>query len=144
MFRKVLIAIDEDGHAEAVVHYGGQLAQDVHGEVVVFHVVQPPPTYATQAGMYLPEGELRRAATEHGREVLRTAAEKLPAEVPSRLVVKYGEHSAWREIVQAAEREQADVIVLGAHSQANFARPVLGSTAEKVSRHVKVPVLLVR
>ena len=73
-----------------------------------------------------------------------TAAEKLPAEVPSRLVVKYGEHSEWREIVQEAEREKVDVIVLGAHSQGSFPRPVLGSTAEKVSRHVKVPVLLVR
>jgi universal stress protein A len=144
VFRKVLIAIDEDAHAEAAVRYGGQLAHDLDGQVVVFHVVRPPPTYATQAGMYLPEGELRRAATEHGREVLRQAAEKLPEGLPSRLVVKYGEHSEWREIVLEAEREQADVIVLGAHSQGNFPRPVLGSTAEKVSRHVKVPVLLVR
>lgn len=143
MFAKILIAIDEDEHAEAAVRMGGQVAGTA-GQVVVFHVVRPPPTYALQAGFYLPAGELRRAATAHGQEVLRGAAAALPEGVAHRLVVKYGEHSPWREIVQEAEREHADLIVLGAHSQGTFPRPVLGSTAEKVSRHVKVPVLLVR
>jgi nucleotide-binding universal stress UspA family protein len=143
MFEKVLIAIDEDEHAEAAVRMGGQMARE-GGQVVVFHVVRPPPTYALQAGFYLPAGELRRAATEHGQEVLRQAAAALPKGVAHRLVVKYGEHPAWREIVVQAEREGADLIVLGAHSQGTFPRPVLGSTAEKVSRHVKAPVLLVR
>jgi nucleotide-binding universal stress UspA family protein len=143
MFEKILIAIDEDPHAEAAVRMGGRMA-GTSGQVVVFHVVRPPPTYALQAGFYLPAGELRRAATEHGHEVLRAAATALPDTVKPRLVVKYGEHPAWREIVHQAEREHADLIVLGAHSQGTFPRPVLGSTAEKVSRHVKVPVLLVR
>lgn len=144
MFERVLIAIDEDEHAEAAVRMGGQLAHDVNGEVIVFHVVPSPPTYATQAGFYLPPGELQRAATEHGHEVVRRAAAALPQGVPVRLVVKYDGHAPWREIVLAAERERAGVIVLGAHSQANFPRPTLGSTAEKVSRHVGVPVMLVR
>lgn len=144
MFDRVLIAIDEDSHAHAAVRIGGRLAKDLQGSVIVFHVVPPPPTYATQAGLYLPAGELRKAATEHGKEVLREAAQHLPDDVPSRLVVKYGEHSPWREIVQVAERERADLIVIGAHSQGTLKRPTLGSTAEKVSRHVTVPILLVR
>jgi nucleotide-binding universal stress UspA family protein len=143
MFDKILIAIDEDEHAEAAVRMGGRMVGE-SGQVVIYHVVRPPPTYALQAGFYLPSGELRRAATEHGQEVLRQAAVALPAGIEPRLVVKYGEHPAWREIVVQAEREHADLIVLGAHSQGTFPRPVLGSTAEKVSRHVKVPVLLVR
>jgi nucleotide-binding universal stress UspA family protein len=143
MFEKILIAIDEDEHVESAVRMGGRMAA-TGGQVVLFHVVRPPPTYALQAGFYLPAGELRRAAIEHGQEVLRAAAESLPKGVEHRLVVKYGEHSAWREIVHEAEREGADLIVLGAHSQGTFPRPVLGSTAEKVSRHVKAPVLLVR
>lgn len=144
MFDTVLIAIDDDTHARSAVRIGGRLARDLQGRVIVFHVVPPAPTYATQAGFHLPAGELRRAATEHGKEVLQEAAQHLPDDVPSRLMVKYGEYSPWREIVAAAERERADLIVIGAHSQGALKRPTLGSTAEKVSRHVTVPVLLVR
>ena len=144
MFDTVLIAIDEDSHAHEAVRIGARLAMDLKGSVVVFHVVPPPPTYAMQAGFYLPAGELRKAATEHGKEILQEAATHVPDGVPTRLVVKYGEHSPWREIVQVAEREKADLIVIGAHSQGTLTRPTLGSTAEKVSRHVRVPILLVR
>ncbi len=144
MFDTLLIAIDEDSHAHTAVQIGGRLAKDLQGDVILFHVVPPPPTYALQAGFYLPPGELRKAATDHGKELLQEAAVPLPEGVPNRLVVKYGEHSPWREIVQMAERELADLIVIGAHSQGTLTRPTLGSTAEKVSRHVKVPILLVR
>jgi nucleotide-binding universal stress UspA family protein len=144
VFDTVLIAIDEDSHAESAARIGGRLAQDLQGEVILFHVVPPPPTYALQASFHLPAGELQRAATEHGKEVLHAAARHLPEGLPSRLVVKYGEYSPWREIVNVAARELADLIVIGAHSQGALARPSLGSTAEKVSRHVTVPVLLVR
>lgn len=144
MFDTVLIAIDEDSHAHAAARIGGRLAQDLQGRVVLFHVVPPPPTYTAQIGFLLPPGELRKAATEHGKEVLQEAAKHLPDELEARLVVKYGEHSPWREIVDVAKREGADLIVIGAHSQGALQRPTLGSTAEKVSRHVTVPVLLVR
>ena len=144
MFDTLLIAIDKDSHAHTAVRIGGRLARDLQGDVIVFHVVPPPPTYALQVAFHLPPDELRKAATEHGKEVLEEAAQHVPEGVPSRLVVKDCEHSPWREIVAMAQREMADLIVLGTHSQGKLARPTLGGTAEKVSRHVTVPVLLVR
>jgi nucleotide-binding universal stress UspA family protein len=144
MFDTVLVCVDEDSHLSHVAGLAGRLVQERGGTVVLFHVVRPPPTYALQAGLHLPSGELQRAATEHGHEVLRRAEAELPAGVDCRLKTKYAEHSVWREIVTAAEREQADLIVMGAHSQGAIPRPVLGSTAEKVARHVTVPVMLVR
>ncbi len=144
MFDTILIAIDEDSHANEAVRIGGRLAEQLRSRVILFHVVRQPPTYALQAGFYLPPDELRKAATEHGKEVLEKAGAQLPDAVPSRLLVKYADFSPWREIVQLSERERADLIVLGAHSQGALQRPTLGSTAEKVSRHVRVPILLVR
>jgi nucleotide-binding universal stress UspA family protein len=144
VFETILIAIDEDSHAHEAVRIGGRMAERLGSRVILFHVVPQPPTYAMQAGFYLPPFELRKAATEHGKAVLEQAATHLPDAVPSRILVKYAEYSAWREIVQLAERERAELIVLGAHSQGALQRPSLGSTAEKVSRHVRVPILLVR
>jgi len=47
-------------------------------------------------------------------------------------------------ILKAAEEWAADVIVLGTHGRTGLQRVVLGSVAENLVRHCKVPVLLVR
>ena len=47
------------------------------------------------------------------------------------------------EIVKAARRRRADLIVLGTRGAGNVARMLLGSTAQRVLRQARVPVLAV-
>ncbi|MCW3478219.1 universal stress protein [Neisseriaceae bacterium JH1-16] len=47
-------------------------------------------------------------------------------------------------ILKAAEDWAADVIVVGTHGRTGLQRVMLGSVAETLARHCKVPVLLVR
>lgn len=51
---------------------------------------------------------------------------------------------AWWEICMAAERESADLIVIGSHGHTGVAAIELGSVAERVVRHAPCPVLVVR
>jgi nucleotide-binding universal stress UspA family protein len=51
--------------------------------------------------------------------------------------------SAHRSIVDYT-KEHAQLVVMGTHGRSGFANYFLGSTAEKVVRHVKMPVLTVR
>jgi universal stress protein A len=48
------------------------------------------------------------------------------------------------EICQAAEREPADLIVMGSHGRTGLAHVFLGSVAERVVRHARCPVLVAR
>lgn len=48
------------------------------------------------------------------------------------------------EILQTAEEQHADLVVLGSHGHSAIQRFLLGSVAERVARHAPCPVLLVR
>ena len=48
------------------------------------------------------------------------------------------------EIVQVAESEQVDMIVMGTTGRTGISRLLLGSTAEQVLRHAPCPVLMVK
>ena len=48
------------------------------------------------------------------------------------------------EILRAARRRRADLIVVGTHGRSGFARAVLGSVAARVVTLARCPVLTVR
>ncbi|MFD1513950.1 universal stress protein [Halomarina rubra] len=73
---------------------------------------------------------------EHAREV----AAEYDREVRTESTV--GEDA--RMIVEYAEREDPDVIVMGSHDRSAPARFLLGSVADHVARRSPVPVLLVK
>ncbi len=47
-------------------------------------------------------------------------------------------------IVEAAESEAVDVILVGAHTRGKLGRLLMGSVSEHVARHAPCPVLIVR
>ena len=72
--------------------------------------------------------EARELADDYDREV---AAESEIGD-PKRIIVEY------------ADEEDVDHIVIGAHGRTEEERPVFGSTAEIVARRAAVPVTLIR
>ncbi len=65
----------------------------------------------------------------------------IPAEIPWRAAVIRGD--IYRKILEAAEEEQADLIVMAAHSH-HLGDFLIGSNAERVTRHARCSVYLVR
>jgi nucleotide-binding universal stress UspA family protein len=51
---------------------------------------------------------------------------------------------AYKGIVQAAETQEADLIIVGSHGRNGLQKLFLGGTANKVSSHATQPVLVVR
>jgi nucleotide-binding universal stress UspA family protein len=62
--------------------------------------------------------------------------------VVTRTSVIEGRRAA-HEILQAAERLGVDLVVMGSHGRSGIKRALLGSVAEEVARHSRVPVVLV-
>jgi nucleotide-binding universal stress UspA family protein len=57
--------------------------------------------------------------------------------------VEWGDHPA-EALLSLADREKADVIVVGTHGRSGLSRLVMGSVAERLVRHSSVPVIPIR
>jgi nucleotide-binding universal stress UspA family protein len=96
--------------------------------------------------LVLPSGAFR-ARVDQVRDRREAAAQGLVERgrqvgVPVSFLVWTGEPG--ESIVAAAEAEDIDVILVGAHTRGAIGRFLMGSVSEHVARHAPCPVLIVR
>jgi universal stress protein A len=115
-----------------------EMAERFSAELIVVHAITPMTTAAEHS---LPSAF--KDLEEKARKALeKIIGEKVPGTLRSRIRLVYGRPAD--EIVQAAEDEGADMIVIATHGQTGWARFFFGSVAEKVVRLAECPVLTVR
>lgn len=139
----LLIATDFSEAAEAAEAQGVDLARRLGAEVVYVHVGTEPSLYGESPfGMVrvqaVFEAQHRWATAELEGRVQRAGAQGVTA----RYVLSAG--VPYQEIVKAAEKERADMVVIGTHGRTGLERVFLGSVAERVVRLAPCPVLTVR
>jgi nucleotide-binding universal stress UspA family protein len=131
---RILLATDFSPGSARARAFASMLARRLGAELVVAHVSEP---LAIVPGSDLAAEEV--AQTE--RELDRVVGELKREGVAARGTVVPGEPAT--EIVALAEREHADLIVLGTHGRSGLAHVLLGSVAERVLRRARCPVLAV-
>jgi nucleotide-binding universal stress UspA family protein len=143
LYRTILMATDfsqcsEDAFQEAV-----SLAKDAGAVLRVLHVYQPPTTAVVPFATVEMYEELDREAREDAGRTLdlwtRRATDRGVRATP---VLRRG--IADVEIVDAAIRERADLVVLGTHGRRGASRLLLGSVASRVIAEAPCPVLTIR
>lgn len=140
-FQKILIAIDDDPIANQAADAGLELARSLHAEVALIHVVDPSLGLgATDAGI-VGEDIIRHDRDEGARVMANFCARLDPETRVSQFIPEGPPHS---EIVKAASRWQADLIVIGSHGRRGIRRALIGSVAEAVVRQAPCPVLVIR
>lgn len=112
------------------------LARDHGAKLVLLHVSRPP---APGAGT-LQQAELNAHIEEAQRRLAAEVAQLAAGPLEGRVVT--GEPGV--EIVVAARRYDADLIVMGTHSQVDIGRPCIGSVAEHVIRNAPCAVLTLK
>ena len=142
-YRKILVAVDGSAASGKGLAEALRLAGET-SSVCILHVVDDLPAVAGMA----PSAwmDLLPALRRQGREILEAAQKTAKAagvEAAGVLREIVG-GSAAGEIVGEAEKQGADLIVLGTHGRRGLARVVVGSDAETLVRETTVPVLLVR
>ncbi len=133
----ILVPTDFSYAADRALHYAVQLARRQRAQVALLHVVAPaaiPSRFLTSVRTDLPQ------LAELSREHLARLARRMGIR-PRRAAVKTGQ--AAEEILRYADELGADLIVIGARGHSKLDRLLIGTTAERVVRHARCPVLVV-
>jgi nucleotide-binding universal stress UspA family protein len=140
-YRNIVIATDGSENTQRAISYGIEIAKLSGAIVHALYVVD------TSSFSAMPMD----AGWEEMYEILRKEGEKAvydvkergeAAGVEVREVLEEGHPST--EIINFAEKNDIDLIVMGTLGKTGLDRFLLGSVAEKVVRNSKVPVLVVR
>ena len=122
----IVLASDASPASEAAEGQAIELAARLGGRLVVISVVGGAPSV--------------RAARQLSVESIVQRARAAGAEATGLC----WEGDAGETIVEAAEAESADLIVVGTHERGAVGRLFLGSVSDHVVRHARCPVMVVR
>lgn len=136
MPKTILVPLDGSPLAERALPYAETIARQMHAPLLLVRMLALPTSAAALAmptGDFLPEAEA----------YLETQAARLIAHgISTDTRVLYAD--AAEGILQEAESQGADLIVMATHGRTGLGRLVFGSVAEQILRRTKTPLLLVR
>jgi nucleotide-binding universal stress UspA family protein len=154
--KRILYATDLSENARYAFSYAASLADRYNAQVTVLHVLEDiSTTFNLHISGYLGAEEWAQLQAEKEGTLLDTISERLNAfcsEAQNRmeqckfivekiLVVK-GVPAV--EILNQAEANDVDMIIMGTHGYGVFKDALLGGTARRVVRRSPVPVMVVR
>jgi len=138
MYEKILVPLDGSELAEVALPYAEALAGRLGSEVVLVHVCESAQEqYHHMHQLYI--GKMVAATKSGAKKYLEKPGDK---SITVRSAVLDG-HPAER-IVDFADEEDIDLIIIATHGWSGVRRWVLGSVADKVMRATKRPVALIR
>ncbi len=142
--KTILVPCDFSAYAEHAFQWALGLAERLGAKVVLVHAAPSFSHLAYPESVYvidlakMEEEIIADAEKRLGEFVAKKGASTVAVEIRAVLGDPF-----W-EICQAAEREHADLIVMGSHGRTGLAHVLLGSVAERVVRHAPCPVLVAR
>jgi nucleotide-binding universal stress UspA family protein len=142
-FSTILFATDFSENSDLAFDYALTLARQSSAHLVVIHVINEP---VDLRGFYVPHisfDNLEKEIEDGANRMMEKFCES-----------KLGDYSAYEtkictgvpheEILKQADERNASLIVLGTHGRSGLDHILFGSTAERVVRQAKCPVLTVR
>lgn len=134
MLKKILAPTDFSDISAAGVRYACKLAKDTGAEIVVFNVDVLDESNRVD----------KREMEQHKKRLAEFVAEKIGDAglgLKMRQVVDAGQ--PFGAIVDCAEKEGVDLIVMSSHGRSGLSRMLIGSVTDKILRGSPCPILVV-
>jgi len=143
LVNRILVPIDFSVHSKNALKYAVPLAEHVDAELHLVYVVEPS-IYPADLGfgqVVLPgtEDEMRQRGAEELEELI---GEEIGDRVMATYAVRTG--NPHQEILAEADDKAVDLIVVATHGHSGVEHLLFGSTAERIVRKARCPVLTIR
>lgn len=138
--QRVLVPYDFSDYSELALQCALSLAQEYQAELHLLHVLPPHTVTEPEIAWYPKQGE---SAYHNAARRLQRA---VPAEAQLWCQVKHAvsEGHPYREVLNYAEKNEIDLISIGAHGAGFGMRALFGSNVDRVLRQAPCPVLVAR
>ncbi len=144
LYQHILVPIDGSETSMVAMKEAIKLGKALNSKITVVQVMALDPFIAD---VYVKTGqtnELIERTRTYLLDILEKAKQEFANEgitVETKLLEGFVVH---KEIIQAAQDLNADLIVMGSHGRTGVRKLVLGSVAQKVLGESHIPVLIVR
>ncbi|RII26729.1 MAG: universal stress protein [Geobacter sp.] len=140
---KILFATDFSENSEHAFEYAISLARQFNAKLYLVHVINEP---VDLRGFYVPHISFEKLEKE-----IEEGAEKMMQKFCQAKMADFTNYESliiagipYEEILKKAEAENISLIVLGTQGRKGLDHFLFGSTAERVVRSAKCPVMTVR
>jgi nucleotide-binding universal stress UspA family protein len=138
MAKSILVPIDFSESSVRALRHAAGLAERDGAELTLLNVVEEPQSVRAMDAV----DRQRREEQSRARQLQQLAERELPARQTVKIEVLEGDPP--QEIVRLANRQHADLIVLGLGRWRGLRRWLHGRIAARISREACCPVLLLK
>ena len=148
LYKHIVVAIDGSRTSLSALAHAASLAEISDAKMTPVNIANPS-EYMYLAPEYLQNESYESAALTQGGEVL-DHAEKIAREAGVKNVERYlatstkGARDMAQQLIDYANENGADLIVLGTHGRTGLMHLLMGSFAETVMRQSTLPLLVLR
>ena len=142
MKNKVFIAVDLSEHSAMIIHKGIEFAKKMDALVVIGTIIPIFIDYLQSEMALIPNqwDEIYNTQKTHALNELKKIQSK-NTDIIIDLLVEVGNPKL--DVIERANDAKANYIVVGTHGRTGLSHTIIGSTAEYIIRHARVPVLVV-
>jgi nucleotide-binding universal stress UspA family protein len=141
MYKKILVPLDGSPLAEAVLPHAQALAKSEGAEIVLLSVPVTPSLELLARSPGLANRVIEESEKET-EEYLEAETVKLTRE-GSKVTSIMREGPIPEVILKVADEVHADVIAMSTHGRSGVQRWLMGSVADRVVHHSRIPVMLI-
>jgi nucleotide-binding universal stress UspA family protein len=141
--QKILFPIDFASHFETLLPWVSTFAEKFEAVVYVLFVAQDLSNFSS---FYVPHGNIesfQQEAVASARKKMAAVAQQSFKKFP-RLETRVELGAPATKILELADKEKIDLIIMGAHGRKGLDRAIFGSVAAKVVKGAPCPVMTIR
>ena len=140
--KRILLPVDGTTTCGKAIKYARDLAENFESEVIIFNSQEVIPTFVWLNDPVIvnnTEYDPERIAKEIVEETSKCFEN---SDVKLKLITRIGDPA--HTILEIADEENCDLIIMSTHGMKAVKRFLLGSVTNKIVHHAEIPVLVVR